>query len=354
LFANVIMLKLLLGFVVSLACFAQDCRFPLTLSAVGTAPQNSVGFNNQATGCQYWTVVFFNTGFSAVSVRFESAPVGNSSSVPGTFVAFAGTTIGAGVNPSTSITQDSNSFKGLYPFVQVNLQSVTGTGLITGFVYGYKNQPANYGTIAGGLFPFTLTPPPACAALTQFNFSPAGDVTTCVNNPQYLTLEQNGGDGNGCISAVIKSEIGSSYTFTVGFNVGGNLHVAGSTEAYIFLTDGTKGIVYGVRWTGGNSPEGIAAKFSTASSNSNPGFSAYYIDLTGMAFMQPVEWFQIVEDGVHRTYNVSSDGINFIQVQQTVVGDFLTTASYGVAVRNTTNSGQIGQMTVYSWKETSP
>ncbi len=101
----------------------------------------SATFDNRQ-GCTYWVLNYVATGFSALSIQVESAPGANTA---GTFVAFAGS-IDSGSNPSTSITQISATMHGYYPWMRINLTSITGTGQVRAQLYGYKSNPSPAGS----------------------------------------------------------------------------------------------------------------------------------------------------------------------------------------------------------------
>jgi hypothetical protein len=127
-----------------------DCKITFNFTATGRTP--SAGFPNgtpSEPGCVTWTMVYYVSGFSAISVRLESAP--DSSGSAGTWVAFAGTTI-FGVNPGITTTQNFYSAYGYNPWVSVNLTSVTGTGNVKGTAYGWK---------LGGFLPVSATITPS-------------------------------------------------------------------------------------------------------------------------------------------------------------------------------------------------
>jgi hypothetical protein len=86
-------------------------------------------------------VSYTNTGFTALSLAFQNAP--DVSGVAGTFVAFAGAIV-SGVNPNVNTFQNSSNFKGYYPWLRVQLATVTGSGRVRGVMYGYRAQPVNY------------------------------------------------------------------------------------------------------------------------------------------------------------------------------------------------------------------
>lgn len=103
---------------------------------------NSDGQRSSVTGCGRnltgvidWRVAYFVTGFSAVSVALQSAP--DAGGTPGSWTNFGGTII-SGTNPSTATPQASILASGYFPWVSVTLASSTGSGLVTGVLYGCR------------------------------------------------------------------------------------------------------------------------------------------------------------------------------------------------------------------------
>lgn len=113
-----------------------DCQFYFQLSAVGAAPGS--GYNNIKTGCNVWSIVYFNYGFSALSFTFQTAA--NSSGSPGSW----GTgfpvqqNIITGSNPATNTTGGYLWVAGQNAFTRVQLTSATGTGNVTGSAFGWR------------------------------------------------------------------------------------------------------------------------------------------------------------------------------------------------------------------------
>jgi len=97
----------------------------------------NVQFSNQRYGCFDWRVIYFVDGFSAISLVVQSAP--DSAGNPGSWSTFVGTVID-GVNPNTATTFASTRLTGSPPWVRVLLNTVTGSGSVTGVLYGCK-QP---------------------------------------------------------------------------------------------------------------------------------------------------------------------------------------------------------------------
>lgn len=138
------------------AAQTPDCLIQFQFTATG----NSTAVNNRQAGCNKWIVAYQSSGFSAISLVFQSADGAVSA---GTYGNFSGTT-DSGANPATNTTGAYSTFTGYVGFARMRLNSVTGTGTVTGVLYGYKVGYASAG--AGG----------TCDAL-------AGDVTgTCDAN----------------------------------------------------------------------------------------------------------------------------------------------------------------------------
>lgn len=112
------------------------------------APGPSSSYTNTLTQCTAWYLSYSSEGFSALSIQLESAPQVYGG--VGTFVAFQGTTV-TGSNPSTTTTSDSYSATGYYPYVRVNLLSITGTGSINATLHGWYSP--NYIASTSGSLP---------------------------------------------------------------------------------------------------------------------------------------------------------------------------------------------------------
>ena len=73
-----------------------DCQSYISLSTAAT----TATFDNRFAGCVTWTVQYTSTGFTGLTLTFQSA---QGAATPGTFGAYGGTTI-TGANPMTSAT----------------------------------------------------------------------------------------------------------------------------------------------------------------------------------------------------------------------------------------------------------
>jgi len=133
------MKKLLLSFVVFAgAAFAQTPNCQINFGPY-TIPTTTPFSDNRVTNCAYWVMTYQVTGFTAISLQFESA---TGASVPGAFGAYSGT-VTTGVNPSVSVACGTPSnctavFTGAVGWYRVNLISATGSGTVKGTLQGYK------------------------------------------------------------------------------------------------------------------------------------------------------------------------------------------------------------------------
>jgi|SRR5882672_1082216 len=125
-----------------------------------SAQFNNIGFGAN-NACTYWVLQYQVTGFSAISLQFESA---TGATAPGAFGAYSGT-VSSGVNPSISVacstpTNCTATFTGMIGWYRMNLTSVTGSGTVTGTLQGYKTGYALGGaSVPGGGCPGTVGTP---------------------------------------------------------------------------------------------------------------------------------------------------------------------------------------------------
>lgn len=165
-----------LTFILSVPLFSQttviqrpDCFLPLGLISTVSAGASAGPFDNRTTGCNTWVLSYSSTGFSALSLLVQTAS--NSTSPP---VAWATFTAATGINPNTAITQATATFgttATYFPWVRVQLTSKTGTGSISGVLYGWKLPPS--GTIS-------------LAANASVNVTQVGGLTVSACNNQAL------------------------------------------------------------------------------------------------------------------------------------------------------------------------
>lgn len=126
---------------------SPQCRaVSFTLTAAG---QTTSTFNNVQSGCTNWFYHYEVTGFSAISLVFESA---DGTVAPGAFGTFDGSTV-AGSNPSTTTTKDSFKGTGYTGFYRMKLASASGTGSVVGILYGTSDETTADGSGGGATIP---------------------------------------------------------------------------------------------------------------------------------------------------------------------------------------------------------
>jgi len=145
--------KKLLLFVLTLGSVygSADCNalFGAGGGTAFTASGASVQFSNRSKNCYDWRVSYQSQGFSAVSLIIESAPDVNG--VPGTWVTFTVPEVTnpiQGVNPNTNTTQASTQFRGAPAWIRARLASATGTGTVSGTLYGCAEPGCGSGMAA--------------------------------------------------------------------------------------------------------------------------------------------------------------------------------------------------------------
>jgi hypothetical protein len=122
-----------------------DCQLFLSFSTAGT----TANLDNRYVGCVSWTLQYTSTGFSGLTLTFQSA---QGAVTPGTFGNYAGTTV-TGANPMTSTTGEVSTFANMtvnIPWVNVKLSGLSGSGNVTGVLYGYKSGGGGGGGGGGG------------------------------------------------------------------------------------------------------------------------------------------------------------------------------------------------------------
>jgi hypothetical protein len=139
---------------------APQCRQAFSLSAVSATTTGTVENDNRPViapgtfdkgGCDTWTLEYHVTGFSASAFQVNGAP--DVSGAAGTYqewVAAGGSMI-TGTFPVSSTTQGTITFKNYIPWVQVVLNSKTGTGSVTGVLYGWVTNPNSNITLTGAV-----------------------------------------------------------------------------------------------------------------------------------------------------------------------------------------------------------
>ncbi len=172
-------MKRLLLALFALPLFAQgppvlpDCQIQIVAA---TATGASAAFDNRGLNCTTWTLTVQFQGFSAASVELDSAP--DNAGAAGTFAVFAGTVV-TGVNPIVAFTQKagSASFNGYFPWLRVNITSLTGSGTINLTAAGFRPTPVSTSTGSGttNITQVGGNNVFACNSQALFNFSVSGN-----------------------------------------------------------------------------------------------------------------------------------------------------------------------------------
>ncbi len=170
-----------------------DCIIFFHFTASGqTSPlAPNLGFSNLQNGCTTWNVSYANSGFSAITLAFQSAA--NNAGVAGSWGTFAGGTLLSGINPNTNTTGAFTWLTGYNPWVRVALTSATGSGNVDGAIFGYRipsagatgtgtqtvsgTVTANQGTAGAGAWPVSVASLPALPANQSVNVSQVGGST---------------------------------------------------------------------------------------------------------------------------------------------------------------------------------
>lgn len=120
----------------SMSAFAQQGRPPdCVISFQFTAAARSAIFDNRSQACTTWHLTYYVEGFSADSIEIDDAP--SVSGAPGTWVSWAGG-LASGTLPLTSTTSSQITVYKYFPWVSVNLNSVTGSGTVQGLAIGFR------------------------------------------------------------------------------------------------------------------------------------------------------------------------------------------------------------------------
>lgn len=122
-----------------------DCEIPFTFTAIGSTANTTCGHDSK--GIVDWRVIYYSTGFSAISLIVQSAP--DVAGSPGSWVSFNGT-VNTGSNPNTDTNAATTSFTGYNPWVRVTLTSKTGAGSVNGKLYGCRSPGCSGGSASGG------------------------------------------------------------------------------------------------------------------------------------------------------------------------------------------------------------
>jgi hypothetical protein len=145
------LLLAVLFFTLTPAAHAQgttpDCRLDFTL----TSATNSSTFDNRGKLCGTWVLTYTSTGFSGLTLTVQAAPA-TAAGIAGSWGTATGTF--TGTHPATTTTHALVRLEGFHPFMRLNLSGLTGSGTVTGRLYGYRyvaSKVVESGGSGGGL-----------------------------------------------------------------------------------------------------------------------------------------------------------------------------------------------------------
>lgn len=178
---------------------APDCVLPFSVTVAQAAGAGvrkpTAGFSNKVNGttlpCTTWALNYQAPVLvTALTVELDSAP--DSAGVAGTWGAFAGTVVQNVANPTSTIPNDFLVRQGSPAWVSVKLSGATGSGTITGAIYGWivppvglssvtfspsGTQDVNIKTVGGVAVPDSSVPTLSmCPLSAVFNTSSSGNV----------------------------------------------------------------------------------------------------------------------------------------------------------------------------------
>lgn len=168
---------------------SPDCDKEYTGAATGA----TATFDNSDKQCGYWQMlVDVSDASPVISATFQHAPWNAGRTGAGTFATFGGTTE-YGANPCVSVNC-LGIFIGHYPFVRVNVTSLTGTYRIR--IIGWRAVPKS---VAGTVRPqgvivtgstFTTT---GCSATTPVGGPTAGTIVSGTTGACSIVVTMGGG-----------------------------------------------------------------------------------------------------------------------------------------------------------------
>lgn len=309
------------------AAFASDCDIPFSLTTANPTQQ----WNNKNKACANWQVSYFSAGYSAVSFQFESAPDNGNS--PGTWVAFAGTTV-TGSNPATATTQATGTFSGVYPWVRVRLVSSTGTGQVTGRILGVQLTSAAVGFATVPFSYFGNFVPPVLANFTPYAVDFGTSFTTAPAAGLSFALWDNKQGGRIRRKECVTLHA-APFSLTIAVRMPaivpnqGNLNGGGMSLLETSTNhEETFGLYYGVDMPFITTPFYCTTNDFSACTARGP------TTVDPMGGRLTVQWLRVVDNGTTRVYQISENGENWVDMGFPTWGVVTAGANYNAIVPN--------------------
>lgn len=325
-----------------------DCDFGFTIRNT----LDVVQFNNKQRVCVNWQISYFSSGFSAVSLQFESAT--DAGNVPGTFTIFAGTLL-AGSNPMSAIDRATSTFGGSLAeaWVRINPITLTGTGQITGRAVGNRlTARSNFGQ--SSLFQAGIAAFLGNATLpidSQFVWFAQGAATRTVNSNGSIFIQIPQGNAANAVSyrCVALPTYPAAYTWTIAWMPYINFNNAAAVMGAALYNSGTN-LFDSVAWQANTSntfPTFALVKACTSTFSCTGVTSNYVGD-------HNIIWQRAQDDGTNISWTFSADGVNFPLATATHrYAHTVLQATHACFVMYT-NTAQFEGGDVISWSITTP
>lgn len=226
----------------------------------------------------------------------------------------------------------------------VGIQGVPfGNSPVNGYVPVYVSASGQIQWLPGGpvsglapwnnmLAPTSLTPP----VLSSLTWGNQGSATAAANAGGALYV--NGLTGSGAnVRHLYKAAPSTPWTFTIGVVPGASN--TGLQRSGIVMRESATGKIIAF-WTG---MDNTGASSLVIEKYTNYTTSSATYSSTSDAFLPPVTWMQVTNDGTNLSWKIAIDGQNFKTILQKSVTDFFTTGpnQIGVGVDSSDNTTDV-------------
>ena len=246
--------------------------------------------------------------------------------------------IGDGTNVHFAVGNNKLAFYGATPAAKPTL---AGNANGNPALVGIRNALATLGLVAKSA---TVTDP---TTQSWSGTNMTGATLTTGTETLYLAAPSNSGDSLRVQTIAVPS---TPYTRTLGFIP--SLFATNYQLCGMCLMDNS-GKLITVDCTFNSALNSQSQSITVTKWSGTGTFSATYATtptniIAAAWHAGPCMWFQIQDDGTHRTYYISNDGVNFQQILQTTSSDFITPTKIGFYVDSNNSSLGCG-MEVVSW-----
>jgi hypothetical protein len=331
---------------------AADCDFPFTLNGNNLFLQ----VNNKARACYNWQLTYYASGYSGLTITFQSAADGGQ--IPGAFSSFAGTTL-SGSNPMTSTDTGTATFTGSYAWLRVVLSGTTGTGTVTGRLLGNQLTTASAftslfpvvgGQTACGIYLVTSCTAPARAGFAWRNQRSA--TITTASGQETMNVPSPNGSGDAAPTVYMRGKAYPSSTpwsVTMAFTTNMTNSTANTSVGFFFYDiANNKAEVFGLFNGGQPIIQAWTTATGTATAANISTWGGFWMPGVGQALTV----FKLLDDGTNiKMYTSIDGGANFLLLYTVARHGSLTNLDeFGYyAVDN--NGNYPVQMNVISWTQ---